>query len=170
MIDKLEGTNHDIETPGLNNPETYVLTNNRLNTNMVSISSDLNKAPIYKMPYRNSPHDEIEIVMKFNYLNVFKPDEHTEDYHIRKPNDENFLFESGDKKYIYVGEKVFSFETNDIIVNYSLDLGFTDIKFPYAYVEENVYFMLIKNIFLFKNMTLQQKKRSMSIYITKIIN
>ena len=142
MIDKVEGTNHDTETPGLNIPETYVLTHNRLNTYMVSISSDLNKAPIYKMPYRNSPHDEIEIVMKFNSLNVFKPDEHTEDYHNRKPNDENFLFKSGDKKYIYVGEIVFSFETNDTIVKYSLDLGFTDIKFPYAYVEENIYYML----------------------------
>ena len=53
--------------------------------------------------------------MNFDYLNVFKPNEHTEDYHIRKTIDENFLFEIGDKKYIYVGEKVLTFETKDII-------------------------------------------------------
>ena len=44
--------------------------------------------------------------------------EHTEDYHIRNPNDENFLFEIGDKKYIYVGEKVITSETNDTILNF----------------------------------------------------
>ena len=58
------------------------------------------------MPYRDSSNDEIETVMSFNYLNLLKPIEHTENYHIRKPNDENFLFEIGDKKYIYVGEKI----------------------------------------------------------------
>ena len=69
-------------------------------------------------------------------MNLFKPNEHTEDYHIRQPNDEDFLFEIGDEKYIYVGEKVITFETNDIIVKYSSKLGFNDIKYPYAYGEE----------------------------------
>ena len=142
MNGQLEETVLNIKTPGLNNPETYVLTHNRFNTYMVLIFSDLNKAQIYKMPYRNSPHQEIDILMSFNYLNLFKPNEHSEDYHTRKPNNENFLFEIGDKKYIYVGEKVISFETNHKIVKYSSELGFNDIKFPFAYGEENIYFML----------------------------
>ena len=58
------------------------------------------------MPCKVSSHDEIEILMSFNFLNVFKPNEHTEHYHVRKPNDENFLFEIDDKNYIYVEEKV----------------------------------------------------------------
>ena len=41
-----------------------------------------------------------------------------------------------------MGEKIFSFETNDEIVKYSSELGFNDIKFPFAYGEENIYFML----------------------------
>ena len=41
---------------GLNNPETYVLTDNRFNNYMVLIFSDSNKAQVYKTPYRNSPH------------------------------------------------------------------------------------------------------------------
>ena len=41
-----------------------------------------------------------------------------------------------------MGEKVITSERNDIIVKYFLDLYFNDIKFPYAYGEENIYFML----------------------------
>ena len=72
---------------------------------MVLIFSDLNKAQFYKVPYKDSPHHEIEILMSFDYLNVFKPNQHTEDYHIRKPNDETFVFEIGDRKYIFIWEK-----------------------------------------------------------------
>ena len=105
------------KTPGLNNPETYVLTHNRFNTYLVSIFSDLNKAQRFKMPCSVSSNDESEIVMSFKYLTVFKPNEHTEDYHIRKPDDENFLFEIEDKDYIYVGDKVVTLETNGEIVS-----------------------------------------------------
>ena len=73
---------------------------------------------------------------------MFRPNEHSEDYHIRKPNHENFLFIIGDKKYIHVGEKLFSFETNDEIVKYSSEQGFNDVKFPFAHGKENIYFML----------------------------
>ena len=59
---------------------------------MVFIFSDLKKAQIYKIPYRNSPHQEIEIVMSFDYQHVFGPDGNNKDG--------NFLFENGDKKYI----------------------------------------------------------------------
>ena len=60
-----------LKTPGLNNPETYVLTHNRFITYLVLIFSDLNKAQIFKMPNRVCPHQEIEILMSFDYLNVF---------------------------------------------------------------------------------------------------
>ena len=70
--------------------------------------------------------------MSFEYLNVFKSIKHTEDYHIRKPNHENCLFEIGDKNIIFVREKLINLETTDIIVKCFLNLGFEDIKFPYA--------------------------------------
>ena len=131
----------EIKKPGLNNPEIYTLTHNRFNTYMVLIFEDLNKAQIYKIPSRVSTHRESEIVRSFDYLNVFKPNENTEDYQFRQPNDENFLFEIEDEKYIYVGENVVAFETNDKIVEYFSKLGYNDIKYPYAYGEENIYFM-----------------------------
>ena len=68
------------ETPGLNNPETYVFTHNRFNTYLVLKFIDINKAQIYKKPFRNNPHHEIGILMSFKYLNFFKPSEHTDDY------------------------------------------------------------------------------------------
>ena len=83
-----------------------MLTHNRFITYLVLNFSNLNKAQIFKMPYRDSPHHEVEIVMSFDHLNVFKPIEHTEDYNIRKPNDENFPIEIGDKNFIYMGGKV----------------------------------------------------------------
>ena len=134
--------NCDHKTPGLKNPETYVSTDNRFNSYMVFISTDLKKAQIYKIPYRNSPHQEIEIFMSFHHLHLFRPNEHCEDYHIRKPNDENFLFKNEDKKYIHMGEKLFSFEKSEEIEKYSSEHGFNDVKFSFAHGKENIYFML----------------------------
>ena len=94
------------------------------------------------MPSRISPHREIEMVMNFDYLHLFRPNEHTEDYYIRKPNNESFLFKIGYKKYIHVGEKLFSFETDGDIVKYSSEHGYNYIKDPFARGKENIYFML----------------------------
>ena len=44
-----------------------------------------------------------------------------------------------------MGEKVLTFETNDIIVKYSSEIGFNDVKFPYAYGKESINFMLHQN-------------------------
>ena len=41
-----------------------------------------------------------------------------------------------------MGEKLFSFETNDEIVKYSSEHGFNDVKFPFAHGKENIHFML----------------------------
>ena len=81
MNDKLEETILDFKTPRLNNPESYVLTQNRFNAFMVLIFSDFNKTQIYKMPHRDGSHHKLEIVKSFNSLNVFKPIDYTEDYH-----------------------------------------------------------------------------------------
>ena len=117
----------------MNNPETYGLTGNRLNTYMVLYFSDLNEAQIYKMTYRNSPHHEIDKVMSFKYLNLFKPNEHKEDYQIRSPSDEKFLFQTGDKEYSYNGDKIVTSETNDKLVKYSSAFGFNGNKYSFAY-------------------------------------
>ena len=124
----------DFKTPGLNNPEYYVLTHNRFNTYMVLIFTDLKKPQIYKIPYRNSHHQQIEIVTKFDYQHVFGPDENNKVG--------NFLFEIENKNNVHVGENFFKFETNDEVVKYSSEHGHNDVKYPFAYDKENIYFML----------------------------
>ena len=133
-----------------------MLTHNRIITHLVLIFSNLNKAQIYKMPYRGSPYHDFEKVMIYICSNVFKPIEHKEDYVITKPNNENFPFEIGDKKFIQVGEKVIIFETNDTFVNCSSELGFNDIIYPFDSGEENISFLLHLKYFPiqeFKNST-----------------
>ena len=87
------------------------------------------------------------ILISFDYLRLFRPNEHCPDYYIRKSNDENFLFKIEDKKHIHVGENLFSFETNAKIVKFSSEHGFNEIKFPFAHYKENIYFMLPQKYF-----------------------
>ena len=134
--------NLENKTPGLNNPETHVITYNRFNTYMVLIFTDLKKAQIYKMPYRNSHHQEIEIVTKFDNQHLFKPFDLDKKTHARIVTGENFLFKIEDKKYIYAGDKVFTFETVDNIEEYFSETGHNDVKYTFALGNENIYYML----------------------------
>ena len=84
------------------------------------------------MEYKHSSHNEIEIIMSFKYSCFLKTNGYKEDYHIRKPNNENLLLEIEDKKYVCKREKVITFETNVTNLNYSSQLGFNDIKYPFA--------------------------------------
>ena len=73
--------------------------------------------------------------MKLKYLWVlinfylFKRNEDTEDFQNRGPIDNNFLLEIENKNYIYVGEKLFSFETIDKKAEYSSKDGLNDVKY-----------------------------------------
>ena len=131
--------NLENKSPGLNNPETHVLTHNRFNTYMALIFTDLKKAQIYKIPYRNSHHQEIEMVQYLviniclNRLISIKKTR------ARKETNENFLFKIEDKKYIYVEEKIFTFKTIDDIGEYFSESGFSDVKSHFALGKENIY-------------------------------
>ena len=50
--------NDNLKTPGLNNPETYVITHNRFNTYIALIFTDLKKPKFIKCPI------EIALMMK----------------------------------------------------------------------------------------------------------
>ena len=82
----------------------YLLSDNGFNTCMVLIFNDLNKAQIYKIPYRDSSHHEIEIRMSFDYMNVFKPNVHTEDYHTENQT-MKYFYSQLEIKNIFMWEK-----------------------------------------------------------------
>ena len=92
-----------------------MLTYNRFNTSLVLLFTDLKKAQIYKMPNRNGHHQEIEIVTKIDYQHLFKPNGLDEKTRARKETNQKFLFKIEDKKYFYVGEKIFTFKKIDDI-------------------------------------------------------
>ena len=69
---------------------------------------------------------------------MFTPNEHTEKYSYRGQNDKNFLFEIEDRKYVHVGEKIFTFGKTDKIVEYSSNDGLNDVKYSYAHGLENM--------------------------------
>ena len=71
-------------------------------------------------------------------MKLFKLNEHAEVYQVRKLNDLNFLSEMEGNNYIYNGDKVVCFETNDKVIKYSSKLGYNDIKYPFSYGEKNI--------------------------------
>ena len=128
----------------MNNPETYLLSHNRFIGNLVLIFVDKKKAQIFTFPNRVDEHDVIKLIIDFQYKRLFRPNKHLERYHITKPKDESFLFKIGYRKYLYVGESIFSFTTNSNITKYGLNYGYNDIKFAFAYDQTNIYCMLEK--------------------------
>ena len=100
------------------------------------------------MSYRDRPHHETETLMSFDYLHVFGPDENNKDG--------NFLFEIENKKYVHVGEKLFSFETNDGIEKYFSEHGLTMLNSHLLMVKKTFTSCYIKNIILFKVIKVRQ--------------
>ena len=58
-------------------------------------------------------------------------------------------FTIGNQRYVLM------IKTNDKIIEYSSELGFNDIKYPFAYSDENIYFMLHR-----KNIPIEKYKTS----------
>ena len=83
----------------MNNPETYLISDNRFINYLVLIFVDKKKAQIYTFPNRVDEYDTIKLIIDFQYKRLFRPNKHLERYHITKPKDESFLFKMGDKKY-----------------------------------------------------------------------
>ena len=54
----------------MNNPETYILKQNRCNSYLIDIFSDEKKTVFYKTPNRVKDFDEITNFISINFLNV----------------------------------------------------------------------------------------------------
>lgn len=51
-------------------------------------------------------------------------------------------------KYIYIGEKIFSFETESPIIKYHSPVGNSDVPYPYAIDEEGFNYLMIESVIL----------------------
>ena len=56
------------------------MTRNRFNTYLVVIFTNENRAQVYKMVCKDIPKNEFELVMTFNFINLFRPKDHKEEY------------------------------------------------------------------------------------------
>lgn len=52
------------------------------------------------------------------------------------------LIQINEFRYVYVGDKIYSFDTNEKILDYISPMGRNDVPYPVAYGENNIYFML----------------------------
>ena len=82
----------------LNNPETYLLSNNRFIDYLVLIFVKKKKAQIFSFPNRVDEYDIIKLIIEFDYKRLFRPNKHLEKYHVTEPKDESFLSKINDKK------------------------------------------------------------------------
>ena len=144
--------NDKIKIPGLSNPESYFLTHSRFITYMVLFFTDLNKAQIYKMPYRDSPHHEVEILMSLGRTNTVKII--TLENRITK-----ILYSKLEIKIIFMWEK------NYLVLKQAMKLwkilrnmDLTLLNSQLLTVKKTFTSCYIKNIFFFKKMKIQQQK------------
>ena len=139
-----------------------MLTYNRFITYMVLIFTDLKKAQIYKIPYRNSHHQEIEVVTKFDYQHLLKP--------IGSKTYDNFLFKIEDKKYIYIGEKIFTFKTYVDFEEYFSETDHNDVKYLFALGNENLYYMLYQKYITIEEFENEEMKDEYQYLYKKTLN
>jgi hypothetical protein len=56
----------------------------------------------------------------------------------------SILLQVGKHRYVYIGDEIYEFDTADNILSYVSPVGNSDVPYPFAVGEENVYFMLDK--------------------------
>jgi len=60
----------------------------------------------------------------------------------RPAHGNSILIQISDKEYVYIGSTIYSFETDEKILNYVSPVGNSDVPYPVAYGEKNAFFML----------------------------
>ena len=100
------------------------------------------------MPYRDSPHQEIEIFLSFDYLHVFGPDENNKDG--------NFLSEIEKKNMFMLEKNYLVLKQMMKLKNIFQDMVITMLNSHMLTAKKIFTSCHIKNIFLFKNMKIRQ--------------
>jgi hypothetical protein len=59
-----------------------------------------------------------------------------------KMHGNSLLIKINKNKYVHIGSKIYQFTTNDKILDYVSPVGNSNVPYPIAYGEDNVYFML----------------------------
>jgi hypothetical protein len=111
-----------------------------------------NEVFVYKMPedvyiwredWSRNPEDNIDFYTKLIY------NEHYERIFIGKDLDDNpqtignsILVDLGDNNYMFIGDCIYKFRSDELITNYYSIIGNNDVPYPVAVSQSNIYFML----------------------------
>ena len=60
----------------------------------------------------------------------------------------SILLHIRDNEYIFIGAKIFKFQSNDVIVEFTSPVGNNDVPYPYAITENGKVYLLIENVVL----------------------
>ena len=73
-----------------------------------------------------------------NYVKVFKGIDKISKIH------GNSILIQMKTKYVFIGDSIYEFKTNDVITKFYSSIGNSDVPYPIAVGEKNIYFMLDK--------------------------
>ncbi len=72
---------------------------------------------------------------------------------VNRDHGNSLLIKLTENKYVFIGWKIYSFETTTPIINYFSPLGNNDVPYPVAYGTNEVYFMMDAQYIMNRNLT-----------------
>lgn len=84
-------------------------------------------------------YNQLKIVKKYEY--VFVPHDSVYGFH-----GNTILIELYDKVYMYIGERIYTFQTREKIIDYKSPMGNSDVPYPFA-TSENYYYLMNEEIY-----------------------
>jgi len=76
----------------------------------------------------------------------------------------SILLQIKKNRYVYIGDTIYEFDTNDTIVEYFSPVGNNDVPYPVAFSEKNVYFMGDREFIPLDKFPVLTKKERMDAY------
>jgi hypothetical protein len=111
-------------------------------------------AVVYKTKYieEGDTYEKTTKVLTTSYERIFVGDNLMKDPHYEEvgwARGNSLLLQISEKKYVHVGDCVFSFEPvdEDVILKYYSPVGNNDVPYPYAVGKKYVYFMWDKSYY-----------------------
>ncbi len=143
--------------------KTYMIHDNRSNPYSVNING--NKVVVFRNQYNEDTQKYVmdKKVLELVADKIFIGDDPLHASMNWAPNykGNSILVKSGNK-YIYIGDKIFSFEPKEEITAYYSPVGNNDVPYPYA-VSDNHTYLILENIIL-DNMALDLAKDAYEQY------
>lgn len=124
---------------------------------LVYVNNTIKKVYVYKFPQDkyylgenklNPIYSFIKKIAEYNVFDIFigkspfNPMTEFSGGHGKVFDGNSILLRINKDKYVYIGERIYEFKTNDNIIKYYSPVGNNDVPYPFAIGEKYAYFML----------------------------